>query len=184
MSEICSLTDEELEARRRLLREQWVPHIRKRTALSDGVAFTFEATPERRRDLEDFVASERGCCPGLRFSQQEGAGTLRLEIHGLDPEVRLFSEGGKGEGHAAAGSSVVVRVMRAGGLGAVGAFALFCGVPIAVAAVAGARFAAPLGALEHPLALGLGTLLLSAGVWIWEQRRARKRPGTARARAC
>jgi hypothetical protein len=184
MSETCNLTDEELESRRRLLREQWVPHIRKRAALSDGVAFTFETTPERRRALEDFVAFERGCCPGLRFSQHEGAGILRLEIHGLDPEVRLFSEGGKGEGHAPAGASVVARVVRAGGLGAVGAFALFCGVPMAVAAAAGARFAAPLGALDHPLALGLGALLLSAGVWVWEQRRARKRPGPARSGAC
>jgi hypothetical protein len=184
MSETCNLSDEAFEARRRLLREQWVPHIRSREALSDGVAFTFEATRERRRALDDFVAFERGCCPSLRFTRHEAAGTLRLEIHGLDPEVNLFSEAGRGEEHAPAGSSVAARVVRAGGLGAVGAFGLLCGVPLAVAAVAGARFAAPLGVLDHPFALGLGTLLLSAGIWVWERRAARKRPGAGRAGAC
>ena len=172
MSQTCHLTDEELEARRRMLREQWVPHIRSRAALPDGVSFTFEATPERRRALEEFVAFERDCCPGLRFSQHEEAGALRLEIHGVDPQANLFREGGGGGGPVQAGTSLAVRVVRAGGLGAVGAFALFCGVPLAVAAVAGARFAAPLGVLDHPLALGLGALLLSAGVWVWERRRA------------
>jgi hypothetical protein len=114
MSQTCHLTDEELDAWRRMLRKQWVPHIRSRAALPDGVAFTFDATPERRRALEDFVAFERGCCPGLRFSQHEQAGALRLEIHGVDPQAKLFTEGGGEGGPLQAGASLATRVVRVG----------------------------------------------------------------------
>ncbi len=173
--EICNLSDEELEARRRELREELVPHVRRRTALLDGVALAFDSTPERRRALEDFVVFERDCCPGLRFALREEGAALLLEIRGIDPEASVFLEGVSEEESAPVGASGLARVARAGGLGAVGAFVLFCGVPIAVAALVGAELAAPLGVLDHPLALALGTLLFAAGVWRWERRRARER---------
>ena len=90
--EICNLSDEELDARRRELRAELLPHVQRRGALPDGVALTFEATSDRRRALEDFVAFERGCCPGLRFALREDDGALTLEIHGLDPEASLFTK--------------------------------------------------------------------------------------------
>jgi hypothetical protein len=89
--EICNLSDEEFHARRRQLRAELLPHVRRRSALPNGVALAFEATPDRRRALEDFVAFERGCCPGLRFALREGDGALHLEIHGLDPDANVFT---------------------------------------------------------------------------------------------
>lgn len=171
--EICSLSDEELEARQKELREELVPHIRSRAALPDGVALAFDATPDCRRQLEDFLAFERGCCAGLRFALREKGSAIQLEIRGLDPESSVFMEAAPEERPPPGGASGLARVARAGGLGAIGAFVLFCGLPIAAVAIAGAELAAPLGILDHPLVLSLGTLLFAGGVWRWEQRRAK-----------
>lgn len=169
---ICSLSDEELEARRQELREELLPHVRSRAALTDGLVLGFDATPERRRQLEDFVAFERGCCAGLRFALREADDAIQLEIHGLDPDSSVFMETASEERPPSGGASRLARAARAGGLGAIGAFVLFCGLPIAAVAVAGAEFAAPLGVLDHPLVLSFGTLLIAGGVWRWERRRA------------
>jgi hypothetical protein len=178
LRETCTLSDEELAARRLRLREELAPHVRGRRVLADGVELTFEASAERRRDLEAFVAFERGCCPGLGFGLREEQGSLRLAIHGLDPRASVLAMPAPArQGRQVAQASRGARIARAGGLGAIGAFVLLCGVPLAVAALAGAAVAAPLGVLDHPLALGLGALVLAAGAWRWERNRAR-RPGT------
>lgn len=171
--EVCNLSDEEFEARRQELREELVPHVRSRAALPDGAVLAFDATPERRRALEDFVAFERRCCAGLRFALREERGAIQLEIRGVDPESSGFLEGAPEERPVSGGASALARVARAGGLGAVGAFVLFCGLPIAAVALAGAELAAPLGILDHPVVLSLGTLLFAGGVWRWERRRAK-----------
>jgi len=92
--EICSLSDDALEARKQQLRDELVPHVRSRAALTDGMRLTFDATPERRRQLDDFVAFERGCCAGLRFALREQGGVIQLEIRGLDPQSSVLMRSG------------------------------------------------------------------------------------------
>lgn len=93
--EICSLSDEDLEARRAQLREHLVPQVRGGEELSDGLALLFDATPEMRVELDAFVAFERECCSGLGFSLHDASGALRLEIRGIDPRASVFSDIGQ-----------------------------------------------------------------------------------------
>ena len=48
---------------------------------------------------------------------------------------------------------------------------LFCVVPIGLVAILGAKFAAPLGALDNPWVIGAGALVFAALLWRWERRR-------------
>jgi len=66
--EICNLSDEDLEARRAELAGGLIPKARARKNLSDGVVFSFDATPELRDELNAFVAFEGECCPTLDVS--------------------------------------------------------------------------------------------------------------------
>ena len=171
----CNLSDEDFEARRTKLRGDLIPRARGREELSDGLAFFFDATPEMREELEAFVAFERECCPGLGFSVQDEAGALRLEIHGIDPSSSTFAGIGDAVESEPPSESRErggwLRLVRSAGLGAVGAFVLFCVVPIGLVAVLGAQLAAPFGALDNPWAVGAGTLVFAALLWRWERRR-------------
>ncbi len=169
---ICNLSDEELAARRKELREELVPQARGREELSDGLALLFDATPEMREDLDAFVVFERECCPGLDFSVRDAPGALRLEIRGIDPGASVFAGLGEVAEHEKPERAGWTRLLRSAGLGTAGAFVLFCVVPIGVAAVVGAQLAAPLGALDNPWAVGAGGVVFAALLWLWERRRA------------
>ena len=89
---ICSLSDEELAARRKELQEGLLSVVRGREELSEGLALLFDATPERREELESFVAFERECCSDVDWSVRDVDGALRLEIRGIDPRTGVFAE--------------------------------------------------------------------------------------------
>lgn len=91
MSEICTLSDEDREVRRKELRDGLVPLARAKQELPDGIALLFDASAEIRSELDAFVAFETRCCPVLEFSVREVSGGLRLEITGMDPGGSLFS---------------------------------------------------------------------------------------------
>lgn len=187
---ICNLTDEQYEARRSELREGLISRVRGREELSDGLALSFEPTPEMREELDAFVTFERECCPGLGFSLEDSSGTLRLEIRGIDPGASVFDgigrssgsehpgsvmsrareSGSENAGSNTTGSRGWLRVVRSAGLGAIGAFVLFCVVPIGLVALLGAQLA-PLGALDDPWAVGAGTLVFGGLLWRRERRR-------------
>ena len=181
---ICNLSDSDFEARRTQLREGLFLQIRGREELPDGVALLFDATPKLREELGDFVAFESECCPGLGLSVHEDSGALRLEVRGLDlgaSDVAGFAERGESGKLEASGWR---RLLRSAGLGAVGSFVLFCGVPIGAVAVLGTQLPAPFGALDNPWAIGAGTLVFVVWFWRWEQRRARARVKRASAGSC
>ncbi len=164
----CNLSDADFEARRTELRTRLLPLARGREELPDGLAVLFDATPRMREELDAFVAFERECCPGLDFSVQDASGALRLEIHGIDPRGSVFaSVGVESEGRG------WLRLLRSAGLGAIGAFVLFCVVPIGLVAVLGSQLAGPLLGLDNPWVVGGGTLVFAALLWRWERRRAR-----------
>jgi hypothetical protein len=177
----CNLSDEAYEARRKALRRELLPQSRGRKALGDGVAILFAATPELREALDEFVGFERECCPGLGFSVEEVDGALRLEIHGIDPASEAFADVAPEAESAAEEAGGWLRALRSVGLGAVGAFALFCLVPMALVAVLGAELAGPLFALDDPKAVAAGGIVFGGLLWRWERRRAAAR---AEARGC
>ena len=91
LREFCNLSDEQLKQRRAQLSKELFPLARGREELSDGLALLFDAKPEIERALDDFVAFERQCCPGLDFSLHRSAEALRLEIRGIDPKASIFA---------------------------------------------------------------------------------------------
>ncbi len=173
---ICNLSDEDFELRRARLREGLVPQARGREKLSDGLAVLFDATPELREELDAFISFERECCSGLDFSVREVSGALRLEIRGIDPEASVFAGIGAARGSEKLAGRGWLRLLRSAGLGVVASFVLFCVVPIGLVALLGAglgaQLAAPLGALDNPLAVAAGGLVFAGLLWRWERRRA------------
>ncbi len=80
----CSLTDFELQERRRgILRKvrNAVVEIRE---LDNGYAYCLASEGERLTDIAKLVDLERQCCPFLRFSiiVEEGNGPIWLEMTG------------------------------------------------------------------------------------------------------
>lgn len=181
---ICTLSDKEFAARRKELREGLLPQARGREELSDGLALFFDASPELREELEAFMAFERECCPGLGFSVRDASGALRLEIRGIDPRASIFAGVGEVAEHHKPERAGWMRLLRSAGLGAAGAFVLFCVVPMAIAAVVGVQLAASLGALDDPWAVGAGGVVFAALLWLWERRRAAARKASASTGGC
>ena len=181
---ICNLSDEDLEARRAQLREGLFPQARGREELPDGLVLLFDETPEMRDELDAFVAFERECCPGLDFSVRDASGALRLEIRGIDPRASVFAGIGAAGGSEKLKRRGWARLLRSAGLGGIGAFVLFCLVPIGLVSVLGAQLAAPLGALDNPWVLGAGALVFARFLWRWERRREAARAQRASAEGC
>jgi hypothetical protein len=176
ISKICNLTVEDRQARLRELRTKLLPLARGKQELPDGIALFFDAGASLRSELDAFVDFERQCCPGLGFSVQDAPGELRLEITGIDPSASVFADIGIAHtAHRAASAqrepSDWLRLVRSAGLGAIGAFVLFCLIPIGLVAALGAQFAGPLAGLDDPWIIGAGTLLFAAILWRWERRR-------------
>lgn len=189
--EICNLSDEQVAARRKELREGLMPLARGREHLADGLALLFDSSSEMREELEAFVAFERKCCPGLGFSVHDVPGSLRLEIHGIDPDASAFA----GVAGVGAGRSVdtrqekpertgLLRVLRLVGLGGAASLVVCCVVPIGVAALVGAKLAAPLGVLDNPWVISLGTIAFASLLWLRERHRNSASKATAMAGGC
>lgn len=166
----CSLERPAFEERLARMRTL-MGRSRRRRRIPGGAAWDFDATPELRDALARLVEQERACCDPERiaFSLHEdpASATLRLEVLGIDPDAPLL-----GGGAPVPRASGWTRLAGAGGIGAAGALALLCGVPMLVAAVAGAAVAAPFAVLETPAALATGTLVLGALAWWILRRRA------------
>ena len=89
---LCSLDDEQLEARRARVRAEILPQVAKSERIDGGFAVEIPATRELRERLEALVALERRCCAGVDWTLREipEAGRLRLEVRGLDPDSALL----------------------------------------------------------------------------------------------
>jgi hypothetical protein len=89
---VCSLSDEQLEERRAMVRAEILPHVRKVERIEGGFAIETDATPELREKLQDFVALERRCCSSVHWDLSEvpHSGRVRLDVRGLDPDAALL----------------------------------------------------------------------------------------------
>jgi hypothetical protein len=89
---LCSLDDEELEARRAMVRAEILPKVERAERIEDGFALETQSTPELRQKLEDLVTLERRCCSSVDWTLREPSsrGRLRLEVRGLDPGSALL----------------------------------------------------------------------------------------------
>lgn len=144
---VCSLSEEEKRERRQMIRKQLEPHLRRRQKLADGLAFEFD--PQARAQVEELVELERECCGPLTIELRDDGERLRLEMR--DPPRP--------------------RMLRSLGLGTAGSLALFCGVPLALAAAFGSAAVAPLLGLDDPWIVGAGALALGGALLLLERRR-------------
>ena len=87
----CSLTDDELRARRTLARKTLVPHILETTVIEGGLELRFSETEEVRVNVELFARLERECCGFLTFSISPPGEGLMLTIAG-PPEAAAVVE--------------------------------------------------------------------------------------------
>ena len=154
--EVCTLSEEELRERSQLFRTQLMQHVRKQERLANGMAFEFDASAERRAQLEELIALERQCCGPMKFELSESEAGLRLEVL-APPKPRRWAWRG---------------VVRSAGVGAVGSFLLFCGLPLALVYVVGAEAVAPLLGLDDPWIVAAGAVVLGGGLLFRERRRA------------
>lgn len=172
---VCSLTDDQLEERRAMVRAEILPHVRKALRIEGGFAIETEATSEMRQKLHDLVALERRCCSSVSWDLVEDARAdrVRLEVRGLDADAELL---GSLVDAPAPPSRALRRLVQAGGLGLGVSLLVLCVLPIGLAALGGATLASSLSSLESPLTVVLGAGLLGTATWAllrWREQRAR-----------
>ena len=182
--EICNLSDEDLEARREELMQGLALKARERRDLGDGVAYSFDATPEMRAELGAFVAFERECCPTLGLAVKVAPGALELEIRGVEPTSSLFAGIGVAGGSEDRIPRGRRRILSSAGLGTLFALALCCLLPAALVAALGAAVAAPLTSLENPWMISSSALVFACVIWLWQRRREHARAAEASAGGC
>ncbi|MGH0030540.1 MAG: hypothetical protein ACQGVC_12165 [Myxococcota bacterium] len=84
----CSLSQPAFEKRLRWIRDE-IRGARRRLPIPGGVAWEFDADPERRAKLERLVALESDCCDGdrIHFALHVEPDSLRLEVRGIDADA-------------------------------------------------------------------------------------------------
>ncbi len=81
LADFCTLPDAELAARQDELRAELLPKVLA-SARSDGqLVLEFDAS--LRKQLDQLVAFERRCCPGIEWSLEVAGDRVRLVIAGL-----------------------------------------------------------------------------------------------------
>jgi len=169
MVPFCALGPEALRQRVALIRREILPRARSSRPLPDGRAWEFSSSPELRGILEELIELERQCCgEGIRFELHGGTGDagLQLEVHGIDPNARVFAlleEPKRG---------ALRRLAVAGSAGLGLSVSIFCVLPLLAALLFGASLPAAVARLDHPLVVGLGAVTAAGVVW----RLAHQRP--------
>jgi hypothetical protein len=181
---ICNLSDDDREARRKEIEEELLPKVRTRESLPNGIALSFLANSENRRDLDAFVAFERECCPGLDFDLRNADDSLRLEITRITHGSRLFVGVPEAVGPANPSRAGWWRLLSSAGLGTLGALIICCVLPLVVIALLGTAAAAPLTSLDHAWIISGSALLLAAVIWQRQRRRGRIRSASASTEGC
>ena len=90
----CSLSAEQLAARRESLLLGLADHAVQRTALPSGMRLRFAATAARMRQIDAVVRRERECCPFLEFrvGLALGGSSLTLDVTGPEGTADLLAE--------------------------------------------------------------------------------------------
>jgi hypothetical protein len=81
---VCTLTPEDLHARRSGLLAQLQSRVQDREPLTDGIRLTFDSTPDVLSTIARAVEAERHCCRFLRFvlTIAPAGGPIVLELTG------------------------------------------------------------------------------------------------------
>lgn len=175
LSDLCTLTEEQLAERRTWVEREIAPHARRRLKLDDGVAWEFDASPQTRERLEHLAELERRCCgpADLSFAvRSEGDDTLRFEILGANAAALARAID---TGTDSPRSRTIARVARTAGIATFAAVLVCCLVPIGVATLVGAAVAGPLHELDDPWVIGGVAAVFGIGMWQFEKRSAKKR---------
>ena len=90
----CSLTDNELQKRRREVLERARVAVTEIKELEDGFVFRFSNDGSRLTDLAGLVQLEHVCCPFLRFriTVEPGDGPICLEMTGPEGAKAFLAE--------------------------------------------------------------------------------------------
>ena len=90
----CSLTEAELRKRRQAIMDSFQTMHVAVSELSDGYAFTFQASSEALQRIAELVDLERQCCPFLTFNivVEAAQSAMRLEISGPKEAKKLIKE--------------------------------------------------------------------------------------------
>ncbi|NNL64778.1 MAG: hypothetical protein HKP30_00915 [Myxococcales bacterium] len=164
---VCTLPPDGLTDRMAWIRTEILPLASKRERRREGLAWTFEDTPELAERLERLVALERECCSGIAFRHRAIAGGQRLlEVEGIDPDAAVF-----GDAAEPASPALPLRIAKATGIGAGVSLLLCCALPIAAGAVFGAAVAAPLATLDDPVIIGVAALGVGGAAFAWDRSR-------------
>lgn len=80
----CTLSDSELQQRRREVLHKVRDAVSEKRELKDGFVYQFTAVPGRIDELSTLIALEHECCPFLRFrlTVEPGDGAISLELTG------------------------------------------------------------------------------------------------------
>ena len=170
----CSLDERALKERLAMIRREFVPHVSVSEPRDDGFVWELAYDETMQGKLEHWIELERECCSGITFVlSRPSESTLRLEVSGFSAQDL---ENLKARAAAAAPASGSGRFLRSAGLGFVGAFTLFCILPLGIAALAGAAIAGPLLLLDDPIAIAAGSLVFGCLAWAWMRRREARAP--------
>ncbi|HKP15664.1 MAG TPA: hypothetical protein VJT85_06350 [Gemmatimonadaceae bacterium] len=89
----CSLSADQLDARRESLLLGLADHAVQRTPLPSGMRLRFRATAERMRQIDTVARHERECCPFLEFRVGLALGdSLTLDVTGPEGTASLLAE--------------------------------------------------------------------------------------------
>ena len=167
---VCTLPPADLRQRLDWIRAEILPHALAGERLSDGLAWELHDAPGLAEKLDQLVALERECCSGIDFTHRKSrvASQRRLEVRGIDPAAPLFANLGFAEPTA---SRLGARIARSLGLGALVSLFVCCVLPIGLAALLGAAFAAPFASLDNPWVIASAALATGMAAFAWQSRR-------------
>lgn len=168
--EVCELPERERESRLAMIRRELLPRAQSTESLPDGRAWEFPMEPVLARRLEELVAFERVCCPGLGWELRpvRGGAALRLEVTGLDPGASVLW--GTALEAEQLGRARLVAI--AGALGLAASVCLLCALPIVLAAVGAAALADSMAGLDDPRWVSAAALVAGFVAWRVLDRRA------------
>lgn len=83
---VCTLTDNELQARRKVYLDKLAALLIDSTELENGLVFRFPLETSVLRDLTEIIDLERQCCPFLDFKLELKSGNdfVSVELSGAE----------------------------------------------------------------------------------------------------
>ena len=88
----CRLSGDEMRDRLGAIRTEFLVNVTGVDELEDGYRYWFEKTPQRIKQLAEFIDFESTCCAFMRFdlSVAPGAETVSLTLAGLDGAKQML----------------------------------------------------------------------------------------------